>query len=421
VYELTTLENGLRVITVPMPYLQSASVGFFLRVGSRCESAPLAGASHFVEHMLFKGTARRPKARDIAEGIEGQGGIFNASTGVETTLYWAKVAAPHLAQAMDVLSDMLLHAAFDHEELEKERAVIVEELKYDYDSPDSLVQLLADELQWPGHALGRSIAGSVESVGGLERATLLRYMGEHYLPGQTVVGLSGKVNHAEAVALAQECLSEWGARPTSACEAAPPNTHGPRLRVHFKDTEQTHLNLSFAGLSRGDPDRYVLRMLNTILGEGMRSRLFQEVRERLGLAYGVDTSINLMEDTGSFGIYAGVATESAERALRAILGELDRVRQEAVPAVELQKAKEFARGRIALGLEDPFSLLSWYARQELLGPDVLRPEEVVAGLESVQAADLQRLAQVLFQEQWLNLAVVGPLAEDGRFGRAVHF
>jgi len=420
-YELTTLENGLRVLTVSVPYVQSVSMGFFLRVGSRCESDALCGASHFIEHMFFKGTKRRPTARDVADTIEGRGGILNGSTGVESTLLWAKVAAAHVPEAMDLLSDMLLNSTFDPHELEKERAVIIEEVRYEVDTPDSLVEILASRLQWPDHPLGREIAGSAETIGSVSREALLQYRQEHYLPGLAVLAVAGQVRHSKAVGLARSLLSDWRPGPSPACAPAPADSNGPRLHVQYKDTEQSHIGLSFTGLHRGHPDRHVLGLLTVILGGGMRARLFQQVRETLGLAYSIDCYTDQFEDTGSVGIYAGVAPESARLAVQAILGELDRLRQEAVPEDELQKAKDFSRGRLALALEDPTALASWYARQELLGPDVLDPGKVMAGDDKVRARDIQRLAQALFRPERLSLAVVGPERDDDQFYRAAHF
>ncbi len=420
-YELTTLDNGLRILTVPMPHLQSVSLGFFLAVGSRYESEAVAGASHFIEHMLFKGTARWPTARDIAEAIEGKGGLFNASTGLELTLYWAKVAAAHLPQALEVLSDMLLRATFDPAEMEKERAVIVEEINYSLDAPDSLAQILVSQLQWPDHPLGRDVAGTRQSVSGLSRDALLAYLADHYRPNRTIVGLAGRVTHQQAVALINSCLADWEPGPTTPCEPAPSDRRGPRLHVEFKTTEQAHLHFSFAGPSRCDPDQYGARLLNVILGEGMSSRLFQEVRERLGLAYDIESYVSTLQDAGTIGVYAGVSTAQAEPAIRAILGELDRLRQDPVSPDELEKAREFIRGRLALSLEDSFTVASWYAQQELLGPEVLGPEEVIARFEAIQATDIQRLAQTIFRPERLNLAVVGPFADNGdRFRRAVY-
>lgn len=421
-YEMTTLANGLRVLTVTLPHVQSVSLGFFLGVGSRYESEAMAGASHFIEHMLFKGTKQWPTALDIAEAIEGKGGVFNASTGLEMTLFWAKVAAAHLPSVLDVVTDMLLHATFDPAEIEKERDVISEEISYALDAPDSLAHLLVSQLQWPNHPLGRDIIGTRQSIASLSRDSLLAYMADHYRPGRTILGLAGRVDHAEIVTWANSHLAEWEAAPPVYWEPAPLNGRGPSLQVQFKDTEQAHLTFSFAGLPRSDPDRFALRLLNLILGEGMRSRLFQTVRERLGLAYSVESYVSALHDTGSVGLYAGVGTSRAEGAIRAILDELDRLRQEPVPESELRKALEFIQGRTALSMEDSFTIAAWYTRQHLLGPEVLEPEEAMERYEAVRPSDIQRLAQSLFQEERLNLVVVGPFSQNGnRFRQAIRF
>jgi predicted Zn-dependent peptidase len=413
VYELTTLDNGLRILTVSIPHVQSVSIGFFLNVGSRYEGEELAGASHFIEHMLFKGTARRPTALQIAEAIEGKGGVFNANTGLETTLYWAKVAAPHLSETLDVLSDMLLCAAFDPTELEKERAVIAEEIKYALDSPDSLADILINQLQWPNHPVGRDVAGTRESVRGMSRVALLGYLADHYRPGQTILGVAGRVSHVEAVDWAQAHLGEWAPGRCVAYEPAPAVPSGGGVRVEFKQTEQAHINMSFAGLSRHNPDRFALRLLNILLGDGMMSRLFQEVRERLGLAYSIDSYVSELQDTGAVGVYAGVATNRVEETLKSVLSQLDRLRQEPVPEDELLRASEFVQGRLALSLEDSFSLAAWYARQELCGQPVLAPEVAMSRYAAVRPADIQRLAQELFVQERLNVAMVGPFSDDG--------
>lgn len=421
-YQLTSLDNGLRLLTVSIPHVRSASMGFFVGVGSRFERDSQAGASHFIEHMVFKGTERHPTALDIAEAIESRGGIFNASTGLEVTLFWAKVAAAHLPEALDVLSDMLLGARFDPSEIEKERAVISEEINYSLDSPDSLSQILVNRLQWPDHPLGREIAGTRESVAKLGRADLLKFLAAHYCPDRTVLGLAGQIDHEEVAAWAQENLAGWKPGPDSSFEPASKNHDGPNLHVEFRDTEQAHLSLSFDGLSRRDPDRHALRLLNVMLGEGMRSRLFQQVREQLGLAYSVDSYVSTLQDTGSAGIYAGVAPNRAEEAVSAILDVLDRMRQEPVSEIELTKAREFVSGRLTLSLEDSFTVAAWYARQELLGPRVLDPEDVLDYFEALQPTDIQRLAQTVFRPDRLNLAVVGPFAAgEEQFRRVVQF
>ncbi|HSR29639.1 MAG TPA: pitrilysin family protein [Anaerolineae bacterium] len=421
-HELTTLNNGLRILTVTLPHVRSVSLGFFVGVGSRYEAEPLAGASHFIEHMLFKGTKRHPTALDIAEAIEGKGGVFNASTGLEMTLYWAKVAAVHLPEALDVLSDMLLNATFDPEEVEKERAVIGEEIGYSQDTPDSLAYILVSGLQWPNHPLGRDVAGTRQSLAALNRDSLLAYMADHYRPGQTILGLAGLVDHREIVAWAESNLGAWEPGPTMAWEPAPTDCLGPKLHVEKKETEQAHLSFSFTALPRSDPDRFALRLLNVILGEGMRSRLFQLVRERLGLAYNVESYVSALQDTGAAGVDASVGPDRVEETIGTILKELDRLRQEQVPEIELRKALDFVKGRLALTMEDSFTVAAWYARQQLLGPEMMNQEEVVKRYEAVQATDIQRLAQTIFQKERLNLAIVGPFSRNGdRFRRAIDF
>lgn len=421
-HELTTLNNGLRILTVTLPHVRSVSLGFFVGVGSRYEAEPLAGASHFIEHMLFKGTKRHPTALDIAEAIEGKGGVFNASTGLEMTLYWAKVAAVHLPEALDVLSDMLLHATFDPEEVEKERAVIGEEIGYSQDTPDSLAYILVSGLQWPNHPLGRDVAGTRQSLAALDRDSLLAYMADHYRPGQTILGLAGLVDHKEIVAWAESNLGAWEPGPIMAWEPAPTDRLGPKLHIEKKETEQAHLSFSFSAIPRSDPDRFALRLLNVILGEGMRSRLFQLVREQLGLAYNVESYVSALQDTGAAGVDASVGPDRVEEAIGAILRELDRLRQEPVPEIELRKALDFVKGRLALTMEDSFTVAAWYARQQLLGPEMMNQEQVVKRYEAVQATDIQRLAQTIFQKERLNLAIVGPFSRNGdRFRRAIDF
>jgi predicted Zn-dependent peptidase len=371
---------------------------------------------------MFKGTASRPTALEVAETIEGKGGMFNATTGLETSLLWAKVSALHLPGALEVLSDMLIGAKFDAEEIEKVRTIISEEISHAHEGPDSLAQIVVNRLQWPNHPLGREVAGSHQSIAALSREVLLDHRANHYRPNTTILGLAGQVDHQAIVSWASAHLNEWQPGPPVDFEPAPENNHGPSLHVEYRDTEQAHLCFSFEGLSRSDPERYVLSLLNMLLGEGMRSRLFQEVRERLGLAYSVDSYASTLQDSGAVSIYAGVAPERAQEAIHAILGQLDRLRQELVPEDELQKAREFVRGRLTLSLEDSVTLASWYTRQELLGPEVLEPDDVLARFEAVQATDMLRIAQTVFQPERLNLAMVGPFVEDGQqLERAVRF
>ncbi len=415
-YQKATLDNGLRVLTMAMPHTRSVSIAVFVGVGSRYESEKLSGTSHFIEHMLFKGTDKRPTAQDIANAIEGIGGIFNANTGRELTVYWAKVAQPHLDVALDVLTDMLLHSRFDREEIEKERQVIIEEINMSHDSPDGLAHLLVNRLTWPDHPVGRDVAGSRETVGTVGEEDLLAYMRRNYRPTNTVISLAGRIEHEEIVDRIATLLGSWaGNGSADSFEPITDEQSQSRLHVHRKDTEQAQICLNLPGLPRLHPDRFVLRVLNTILGEGMSSRLFQEIREKRGLAYAVDSYVSALQDTGVVGVYAGVDPAQASQAVRAILGELARFRHELVEGDELDRAKEFTKGRLMLSMEDTFSVAAWYGQQEALGPEVLSVDDVVAAVEAVTLADIQRVANELFVSHRLNLAVVGPFDSENDF------
>jgi len=413
-YQKTVLDNGLRILTSAMPHTRSVSIGLFIGVGSRYELDEQSGVSHFIEHMLFKGTAKRPTAREIAVAIEGIGGVFNAGTGLEASLYWAKVAQPHLDIAIDVLMDMLRHSKFDPVEIDRERRVIIEEINLTHDTPDSLVHLLINELVWPNHPLGRDVAGTKESLSALDREDLLAYLKRHYQPSNTVVSVAGNVEHEAVVGKIAAFLGDWATGEAASYRPAEDNQAEPRLRIHHRETEQAHLCLSVPGIPRDHPDRFKLRLLNTVLGEGMSSRLFTEIREKRGLAYSIYSYVGGMHDTGAVGVHAGVDPKRIEDAIEAILAEWDRLRQESVAADELAKAREFVKGRLLLQMEDSFSVAAWFGRQEVLSPEVLTVDEVMEALDAVTAADIQRVAQGLFLGERLNLAVVGPFeGEEG--------
>jgi len=412
----TSLDNGLRVLTFTMPHTRAVSVSFFVGTGARYETEEVAGVSHFVEHMLFKGTTRRPTARHISEAIEGIGGYSNAYTDQETTTYWAKVAAPHFTEAADVLIDMLRCSTFDPAEIEKERRIIAEEINMTIDMPDQWVGILLGQVVWPDHPLGRDVAGTHETVAGITRDKLLEHMEHHYLPGRTVVSVAGNVTYQEVAETITERLREWPSAPAAGYLPAPDGASSPRWLVEDRPTEQGHLCLAVPGLPRAHPDRFVLGLLNAVLGEGMSSRLFLEVREAQGLAYAVDSSPSMLDETGLLVVYAGVDPERAPQAIRAVLGELDRLRQEPVPEAELNKAREYVKGRLVLGLEDSGAVSAWYGRQALLLDQILTPDDVIAAYDAVAAADVQRLAQTLFTGGQLYLAAVGPFGDGDHLG-----
>jgi predicted Zn-dependent peptidase len=394
-----------------MPHTRSVSICFFVGVGSRYESSEQAGISHFIEHLLFKGNSRRATSKEISEAIEGVGGALNGGTDKESTLYWVKVAQPHFGLALEVLVDMLLHSNFDPREIERERSVIIEEINMSKDSPSQQVHLLIDELLWPGHPLGRDIAGTKESMAGISRDMMLDYVGDHYLPEKTVVAIAGNIQHEEAVKALDMATAGWmgGNDPPGyhAYEEKP----NPRLMVEKRDTEQVHLCLALPGLAILHPERFSIDILNVLLGEGMSSRLFTEIRDKLGLAYSVHSYVDHMLDTGALTISAGVETANLSIAIEAILKELSRLK-EPVPESELYKAKEFAKGRLLLRMEDTRIVAGWMGGQEILTGDILTVEQVVAIVDNLNTAQLQETADKLINSGDLRLAVVGPVEDE---------
>jgi predicted Zn-dependent peptidase len=408
----TTLANGLRILSCTMPHTYSVSVGFYVSAGSRYESADLAGASHFLEHMLFKGTVRRPSPQAIAAAIEGHGGVFNASTGQESTVFWAKMPQPQMELALDVLADMLRSSLIVPEEVEKERRVILEEISASQDVPEELVSLVVNSITWPAHPLGRDVAGTPGSVGAMTKTALHGFMATHYGPQNTVLAVTGDVQHDQIAAVAAQLLGDWQQGTMRSYEPAPPNGNAPQVAVIPRPIEQTHLILHLPGITRRDEQRYALGMLNVVLGEGMSSRLFLEIRERLGLAYALDSYTSFLSDTGVIGVYAAVDPTETQAALAAVTRELVRLRNETLDAETLTIAREFSKGRLLLGMEDTLSVASWYGRQEVLDEEILTVEDVIDRLEAVTAEQIQEIAQRLIQSQGARLAIVGPHAED---------
>ncbi|MFQ5886889.1 MAG: M16 family metallopeptidase, partial [Anaerolineae bacterium] len=382
-YEKTTLDNGLRILSSSMPHTRAVSIGFFIGVGSRFEDEEENGISHFLEHMLFKGTEKRPTAREIAATIEGVGGAINATTGRELTTYWVKVPQGHLALAIDLLADMLQRSKLEEEEIERERRVIIEEINMMLDLPGDWVHLLLNQLVWPGHPLGRDVTGTKESVSKIDRERMFRYLARHYHPADTVISVTGGIEHQEVVEELSSALQAWPHREREAYLPVEEAQCEPRLSLGYRKTEQAHLALSLQGIPRSHPDRFNLQLLNTVLGQGMSSRLFVEVREKRGLAYSISSYVNYLHDAGRLGVSAGVDPRRIEAALEAILGELDRLRREPVPAEELKKAQEFLKGRLLLQMEDSFAVVSWLGRLEILEDRVLTVDEVLAAIDAI--------------------------------------
>ena len=410
-YQKSTLDNGLRVITAPMPHTRSVCISIFIGVGSRYETEAEAGVSHFIEHLLFKGTQKRPTARAISEAIEGVGGILNGGTGKELAVYWCKVAQPHFTLALDVLGDMLLHSKFDPQEIDRERQVIIEEINMSKDSPSQQVDMLIDELLWPGHPLGRDVTGSKESVAAINRATMLDYLQSQYQPANTVVATAGNVQHQEVVAAISQALGSWAKQRQHPEYCAYKEQLARRLHVETRDTEQAHLCLALPGLSLFHPKRFTLDLLNVILGEGMSSRLFTEIRDNLGLAYSIHSYVDHFLDSGSVTVHAGVEPKNLKTAIKAILEQLSQLKKP-VPESELSKAKEFSKGRLLLQMEDSRNVAGWLGGQEILMKRILNPDEVISIVEAITAEELKQIAQEIIAGNKLRLAVVGSVASD---------
>ena len=418
-YQKTVLDNGLRVITSTMPHAYSVCVGIFMGTGSRYESNDKAGVSHFIEHLCFKGTHRRATSKEICEIIEGVGGILNAGTDKEMTVYWCKVARPHFPLAIDVLADMLSNSRFEPEDIEKERQVIIEEINMSLDSPQQTVDMLIDKLVWPEHPMGRDVAGTKASVSGLGREDMLCYMKQHYTAGNTVIAISGGISHEEAVASLKDFFGSWQIGPLQKYIAADNKQYQARFQSQHRTTEQVHLCLALPGLSLTHPDRFSLDLLNVILGEGMSSRLFVEIREKRGLAYAIQSYINHHLDTGSLTVYAGVDPAALPTTVSAILKELRQLKEE-IPEIDLTKAKELSKGRLLLRMEDTRSVAGWLGAQELLLGKILTVDQLISIIDSTRADDLLRVAHELFTADKLNLAVVGPVEEKQLEG-LLHF
>lgn len=414
VYSRSLLRNGLRLITAPMPQARSVAVSLYVGAGSRYEREAEAGISHFIEHLCFKGTAKRPRAELISEAIDGVGGVLNAATDREYTVFYAKVARPHLELALDVLCDLVQAPLFDAAELEKERRVVLEELAAVADSPAQQVDLLLDELLWPCQPLGWDIAGTKESVEALTREAVVSYARRQYVPNNMVVAVAGAVDQEEAAALLMPRLGNMEPGTPAAWSPAQDGNTGPRFSLRFKRTEQTHIALGLYGLPLTHPDRYALDLLSVLFGESMSSRLFLELRERRGLCYEVHSGVSHFRDTGSFSVYAAVDPANGTEAVEALVGELRRLRA-GVAEEELRRAKELAKGRMLLRMEDTRAVSGWLGGQEMLTAEVLTPEEVVARLEAVTAGDLTRIIDSLLRRDRLSLAIVGPHRSERRF------
>jgi len=408
-YKKTTLPSGLRVLTESMPAVRSATVGIWADVGSSVESQERRGISHLVEHMLFKGTERRT-ARQIAETMDGVGGNLNAFTDKETTCYYAKVIDRHVPLALDVLADMFLHSTFNPHELNKEQKVVLEEIKMYEDSPDELIHDVFLQTMWSGSSLGEPTIGFADTVLHITPDDLRAHMRAHYAPNSVVVAAAGNVEHGRFVELVAEQFASF----EGACRLPEPEGPAttPAAHVRFKDSEQAHVVVGTRGIDVRDDRRYALSILDTVLGGGMSSRLFQEIREQRGLVYSVYSFQAAYRRAGLFGVYAGTSPENVQPCIDVILEQFARVRGAQIDQSEFQLAKEHIKGSLTLSLESSSSRMIRLGRNEFALGRQVSPEEIEQRVDAVTQDDVQQLARELLRDENLGLCIIGPVDES---------
>jgi predicted Zn-dependent peptidase len=405
----TTLANGLLVLTESMPHLRSVAMGVWIDCGSRDEAPQVNGISHFIEHMVFKGTTTR-SASQFAREVDAIGGNLDAFTGKETICFNIKVLDENVPAALDLLTDLVLHPTFDPSDLAKEQGVILEEIKMDEDNPDYLVHELFTQNFWKGDALGRPILGTSKTVSSFNQAIVLDEYARRFTPANMVFTAAGNLDHDAFVAQVEAAFSSLSASSNSKLQRSPAPTAYPHITLkNKKSLEQVQFCLAVPSLPVADPDRYAAYLLNSILGGGMSSRLFQSIREERGLAYSIYSEMNPFRDTGSLAVYAGCSIDKTREVLDLTLAELTRAKAEPVTFEELKRAKDQIKGNMVLGLESSNSRMSSLARQQMYWGRFFSLDEITAEIDRVTAPDLQRLAQQLLQPESLALTLLGNL------------
>ncbi|HEY3853243.1 MAG TPA: pitrilysin family protein [Verrucomicrobiae bacterium] len=407
-YNVTRLENGMAVATAEMPHMASVSVGIWVGVGGRYEPANISGVSHFIEHLLFKGTKRR-SAREISQAVEGIGGYLNAFTSEEHTCFYAKAGHSHFQRLWEVLADMFLNSTFDPVEIDKERDVIKEELAMYIDQPNQYVQELLNALMWPDQPLGRSITGTNKTLDAIGRSQLTDYLRANYVAPAVLVAAGGRITHAEVLKAVKKSVGKFasGSRPRFA--PATTTQVRPIVHLHTRKTEQTQAALGIRACSRHDEWRFALRLLNVILGENMSSRLFQTVREEHGLAYSIYSGNSFFDDAGDIVISAGLDLDNLEKTLKIILRELKRLATEPAQSEELRRARDYLCGQMDLSLENSENQMMWAGEQWLGYGRITKPEVFKKRLSKVTPSEVRAAAKNFFRPERYNLALISPL------------
>ena len=409
-YKKTEFDNGLKLVTNHMPGMESLAIGIWIKTGSRNEDERNSGISHFLEHMLFKGTSSR-NCRKLKEDIEGRGGSLNGFTSEEISCFLAKMSFKHSDIALDVLSDMVLNASIDHEEVERERGVITEEIRMYQDLPNHHVHDILAEIMWPGNMLGLSIAGSIDSVSAILRKDIAEYRNINYIPENITVVLCGNLEHDNLESKVKKIFKNKTNGKTVPVSVFHNNQSKPRIKILHKDTEQAHLCIGLHSFGRNHGDRYALSLLHIILGANMSSRLFENIREKKGLAYEIGAEVKKYADTGAFVVHAGTEHKKAGEAVSCILKELREIKKEHVTAGELKRAKEFFKVQLLMALEDTVEHMLWLGEHVVSLNKLPDRESIIKKVEAVTAEDIKNTANKIFNSSGLNIAIIGALGD----------
>ena len=405
--DYNVMRNGLSVITSSMPHTRSVTICAFIKTGSRDETPSSSGISHLLEHMVFKGTKNFPNPRMISEGIEKVGGSMNASTDRELTIYWCKVPSDYLSAALAIIRDMLVEPLLLADDLDKEKSVELEEIHMSLDDPSSKAELLLEELLWTGHPLGQSIAGSEESLNGIKLSELTDYWRLQYSPANTVLSIAGNVEVKSVLGEIEQLFGDWASTSHLPFEAFTSHQDSPAILLETKKTQQTQVCLAFHGVSVTDNQRDSVNLLDTVLGDGMSSRLFVELRENKALTYDIHSYSNQLTDCGSFHINSGVDSKRLHHALSGIMAELKGIKQN-ITEDELTKAKTLQKGRMELRLEDSRNVAIWLGGQQVSQGFIKSPEQIIDDMERVSVEEVMQSAQRIFTREHLNLVILGP-------------
>lgn len=415
-YNLVTMDNNAKVLTEKMAHVRSVSIGFFVDIGSRYETPDINGASHFIEHLMFKGTGRRTP-KDIAEELDAVGGQLNAFTTKEYTCYYARVLDEHFDLAVDLLGDMLFESKFDPADIDRERNVIIEEIKMYEDTPDELVHDIFAGSIWRGHSLGQPIIGTADVINSLSRDSLYDYYKTHYNPGRMIVAVAGNINHDVVIDRLRPVFEKREVKESPRQVNTPANKR--QITCRNKDTEQVHLIVGAPGLKLDHEKIYVMQIINTILGGGLSSRLFQEIREQRGLVYSVYSYHSSYHDTGLFGVYAGLSKQNVDEVLALIFKQVRDIQVNGVKEEELHRAREQLKGNLYLSLENVNTRMSRLGKSQLYLGRVVAPEEIINKVNKVTISDIQELAKEVLDPQGFSLASIGPWDDCGSLERTI--